>query len=315
MRDLNEPLNNGQNSRAKFKQRIAGGAVLLIVLAIFLPFIFNHSHMGATTAPATDASPPPAASVQVGTADQAQTQAQAQTQTQAQAQAQAQVVQPPAPAQTQPTLNTSAAPAAPEAQQSPNNPGDQSMRSDQPGLTSPQSESSEPGPQQSVQQPSSVAAAPTQQIQPNQPEQSTTNQPAEQQLSTPETQAAPPTPAVSAKSTPSVAVKAKPVHVAAAAHAAAHHPLPTPVKTAAKAPVMPHGDWMVQVGSFSQADYANKLAVKLRSRGFPVYTQRGPNHLVRVYVGPLADQQQANKIRQKVAAEFQLNGFVSQKHV
>lgn len=43
MRDMNEPINHNSSARTKFKQRIAGGAVLLIVLAIFLPFIFNHA--------------------------------------------------------------------------------------------------------------------------------------------------------------------------------------------------------------------------------------------------------------------------------
>lgn len=48
MRDINEPISQNSSSRAKFKQRIAGGTVLLIVLAIFLPFIFKHAHNDTT---------------------------------------------------------------------------------------------------------------------------------------------------------------------------------------------------------------------------------------------------------------------------
>ena len=48
MRDMSEHAVMN-NSRAKFKQRIAGGAVLLIVLAIFLPFIFSHAHWDSST--------------------------------------------------------------------------------------------------------------------------------------------------------------------------------------------------------------------------------------------------------------------------
>ncbi len=43
MRETDEQ--NQQTSKAKIKQRIAGGSVLILVLAIFLPFIFNHSHL------------------------------------------------------------------------------------------------------------------------------------------------------------------------------------------------------------------------------------------------------------------------------
>ena len=61
MRDINEQISSGQLSRAKLKQRLAGGAVLLIVLAIFLPFIFNHSHQSVNPATPTDNAPPPVA--------------------------------------------------------------------------------------------------------------------------------------------------------------------------------------------------------------------------------------------------------------
>lgn len=55
MRDIHEQLEQ-RSSRAKLKQRLVGGAVLLIVLAIFLPFIFNHSHLGANATVGQDSS-------------------------------------------------------------------------------------------------------------------------------------------------------------------------------------------------------------------------------------------------------------------
>jgi cell division septation protein DedD len=54
MREINE---KEDNSRAKIKQRLAGGAVLILVLAICLPFIFNHSHL-ENSIPVNDQNPP-----------------------------------------------------------------------------------------------------------------------------------------------------------------------------------------------------------------------------------------------------------------
>jgi cell division septation protein DedD len=71
---------------------------------------------------------------------------------------------------------------------------------------------------------------------------------------------------------------------------------------------------VVQVGSFSQAESAGKLAAKLHARGFPVYTQYQPNHFVRVYVGPLPSQQQALRASQQIQSEFQLHSLVTKTH-
>jgi cell division septation protein DedD len=41
-----------------------------------------------------------------------------------------------------------------------------------------------------------------------------------------------------------------------------------------------------------------------------VFTQFGARQLTRVYIGPIASQQQAQKIQQKVQNKFQLSGLV-----
>lgn len=51
MREYEEPAS--QESKAKMKQRIVGGAVLALVLALFLPFIFSHSHLENTATETT----------------------------------------------------------------------------------------------------------------------------------------------------------------------------------------------------------------------------------------------------------------------
>ncbi len=86
MRDLNEHTSI-HSSRAKFKQRIAGGAVLLLILAIFLPFIFSHSHVATPSSESTlnqtanqvaEQTPQPASVATMVQSDQALADAEAQ---------------------------------------------------------------------------------------------------------------------------------------------------------------------------------------------------------------------------------------------
>jgi DedD protein len=84
--------------------------------------------------------------------------------------------------------------------------------------------------------------------------------------------------------------------------------LPPPARTVAK--VAPNGHWVVQVGSFAQPEYAQQLAGKLRASGLPVFTRLGAKQLTRVYIGPIASQQQAQKIQQRVQDKFQISGLV-----
>jgi len=276
MRDINDSMGGHQHSRIKLKQRVAGGAVLIIVLAIFLPFIFNHSRPAETTA-VTPADNAPAAP---------QAPAASQPGEAAQSVAAPSSAEAAAPG---PTAPDSAAPATLAAQSAPA--ADPSLRSDQPGLTPSQNEAAPADAQPTPQQP-----APAAQPQQNQP-------PLEQSQSTPVN--APPVNAP-AVSLPAPAVNARQTAPAAPVNTA--RALPPPVKTAAVA--APRGHWVVQVGSFSQAEYARQLAAKLRAKGLPAYTQLESNHMVHVYVGPLANQQQAQKIQQKIQSEFAVSGLV-----
>ncbi len=270
MRDLNEHINPNQTARAKFKQRLAGGAVLLVVLAIFLPFIFNHSHMNNATLSDSSTSAPITATPE---------QVAAPTPT-------------PSTAATAPTTVSH-----PDALQN-TAVSANSMSSDQPGLTSPQSETNIDQNQPMAQTPSTPAAQPQAQAQ-TQPVNTATSQPeAAVPSSAPEMQTELPKPRATRVKAP-----------AAAALPVAHH------EAVAKVHPVDSGNWIIQAGSFSQPGSAHKLAAQLRAKGLPAYTQAQPNHFVRVYIGPFASQQQALKVQQQIHAEFQLSSLVSKKHV
>jgi DedD protein len=81
--------------------------------------------------------------------------------------------------------------------------------------------------------------------------------------------------------------------------------LPAPTRTAAPAPApapvaapMPSGRVAVQVGAFGDNAAAEKLAGRLRKRGFPVYVSPGTGDgsvRWRVRVGPLATREDAER--------------------
>jgi DedD protein len=295
MKDINEQIGSGQNSRAKLKQRLAGGAVLLIVLAICLPFIFNHSHQNMNTGPVDQTQP--AANSAANSVQPAEQPAQAPQAAAEQSVATPAVTAPEPAAQTA-TYSTEVsagepAPAQPAEQPQAVAPAtsdqatvaapapDSSLRSDQPGVTPVQSESAQPA------EPAESAAPPQRQL----------VAPVTQSAQEPVELTQPTQPAAPAQAVPEQEVNAP-----------AAHALPPPVKNAAKAAPQ-QGRWSVQVGSFSQPEYAQQLASKLRARGYLVYTQR-ENQFTRVYVGPIANQYQAQKIQQKVNDQFQIAGLV-----
>ena len=316
MRDLNEQMNDNQNSRAKLKQRIAGGAVLIIVLAIFLPFIFHHSHAPVpaaesetTAGPAAQNAPAsqPVAVAPVPAAQPTTVPVDNTVATAGQAANSTQAAQPNSSAAANNSTAQADSETQPQTQQSDaDSNSDPTLRSDQPGLTPPQNESAS----DSGAQPATTA-----------PQQSMPAQPSTEATTPADTIPAPaPTPIRQSQVRPSnpakphkvaaVMAPVKSVHTASATS----RQLPVPGKVnVAKAKVIPSTNWVVQVGSFSQAQYARDLAAKLRAKGLQAYTKQGPNQMVRVYVGPLASQQQAQKIQQQVHSEFQLSGLVSKK--
>ncbi len=74
-----------------------------------------------------------------------------------------------------------------------------------------------------------------------------------------------------------------------------------------------HEGWTVQVGSFSSEKNAQGLRDRIARRGFPAFVDsvnvKGRlSHRVRI--GPEADKQQANRLKQKLQKEMGLKGLV-----
>ena len=70
--------------------------------------------------------------------------------------------------------------------------------------------------------------------------------------------------------------------------------------------------WAVQVASFANARNADVLAKKLKTHGFPVYTQKSiqGKHLIRVYVGPQPERKDAVLVMNQLQQTVHLHGFV-----
>lgn len=105
-------------------------------------------------------------------------------------------------------------------------------------------------------------------------------------------------------------------------------PAPTPVVAAAPVPsaepepaeapaVAPAaaatGDWVIQLGSFSSAANAEGLSKELRTQGYNAYTHSATvqgKSITRVYVGPLASREAANRLRDELERKRGSKGFV-----
>jgi DedD protein len=73
------------------------------------------------------------------------------------------------------------------------------------------------------------------------------------------------------------------------------------------------GDWLVQLGSFSNARNAINLKDRLSKKAFPVFTRTSrtdSGEVTRVFVGPSASRQQAVKIAARLFTETRLKGMV-----
>jgi DedD protein len=98
---------------------------------------------------------------------------------------------------------------------------------------------------------------------------------------------------------PPSAVAAKPVVVAPA-------PAPAPSK------IDPNGlpvSWSVQLASLSSRDGADNLQKTLRTQGYNAYV-RSADGKNRVYVGPLVDRAEAERLRDTLNRQQNLKGFV-----
>lgn len=67
--------------------------------------------------------------------------------------------------------------------------------------------------------------------------------------------------------------------------------------------------WSVQLASLSSRENADKLQKTLRSQGYNAYI-RTADGMNRVFVGPLVERAEANRLRDQLQRQQKLNGFV-----
>lgn len=76
----------------------------------------------------------------------------------------------------------------------------------------------------------------------------------------------------------------------------------------------PEGAWVLQLGSFGNADNARKLRSNVRDRGYNAHLQevtRGGTTLVRVFSGPFADKTEAERAKAVLDPAFGVNALVT----
>lgn len=88
--------------------------------------------------------------------------------------------------------------------------------------------------------------------------------------------------------------------------AAAPAPAPAPAPSTA-------GNWVVQLGSFSSAENAEGLRQTLRTQGYNAYTLSANvegRTITRVFVGPVVEREEANRLRDELARRQGSKGLV-----
>lgn len=73
------------------------------------------------------------------------------------------------------------------------------------------------------------------------------------------------------------------------------------------------GAWLVQLGSFGNAENASRLRDKVREKGYAAYTQsveRGDMTLTRVFSGPFVNEDEARSAKSRLDKSFSLNSLV-----
>lgn len=74
------------------------------------------------------------------------------------------------------------------------------------------------------------------------------------------------------------------------------------------------GAWVVQLGSFGNADNARRLRDNVREKGYDSHIQRierGDATFTRVFSGPFAEKSDAENAKKTLDAEFGVNGLVT----
>ncbi|WP_404362398.1 SPOR domain-containing protein [Marinobacter sp.] len=73
------------------------------------------------------------------------------------------------------------------------------------------------------------------------------------------------------------------------------------------------GAWVVQLGSFGNADNARRLRDNVREKGYDAHTQRvegGETTFTRVFAGPFADKEDAREAKGELDTAFGVNGLI-----
>ncbi|MBE0484802.1 SPOR domain-containing protein [Marinobacter sp.] len=99
-----------------------------------------------------------------------------------------------------------------------------------------------------------------------------------------------------------------------AAQQAAPEPAPEPVEETAEYTRSLEGAWVVQLGSFGNADNARRLRDNVRDMGFGAHLQqveRGDATLTRVFSGPFANKTDAEAAKKSLDEAFSLNSLVT----
>lgn len=126
-----------------------------------------------------------------------------------------------------------------------------------------------------------------------------------------------PEPAPEPQTAPAPEAKAEPEPAASPSEpepeaVADEEPIPPESAPMPAAPQQPAG-WVVQVGSFTDADNAFGLRDKLRQAGFTTFVEEVTaegNQVYRVRVGPEQEEAQAEALKKRLASGMDLDGLV-----
>lgn len=98
-----------------------------------------------------------------------------------------------------------------------------------------------------------------------------------------------------------------------AAHAERKQALEDVVEKAELQPAVKEGAWLVQLASFSNKAYADKLVAKLQAGGYTAFVQQTDSSsgaVSRVFVGPETQRNQAEQTLAALEKAYQLKGIV-----
>jgi len=115
------------------------------------------------------------------------------------------------------------------------------------------------------------------------------------------------------KPTPAPAAAAKPVTPAAAPKPVAPQPAAPGKPDVGQSRIDPNGlpiSWSIQVASLGSRDGADVLQKKLRSQGYNAYI-RSADGKNRVFIGPLIERAEADRLRDLLDRQQNLKGFVT----